>query len=153
MSVFKIAERVVKETMAATYDFIAINFANADMVGHTGNEEATIKACEAIDKALGQIVDAALTIGGAVVVTADHGNAEEVKNLITGEMDKEHSTNPVPFLVISKDLEGVRAPGGDIENEDLSLVTPIGMLADTAPTILKLLGVPQPPEMTGSPLI
>ncbi len=153
MSVFQIADRVVKETMAGTYDFIAINFANADMVGHTGDEAATIKACEAIDKAMGQVVDAALAVGGAVVITADHGNAEEVKNLITGEMDKEHSTNPVPFLVISKDLEGVKAPGGDIENDDLSMVGPIGMLADTAPTILKLLGVPQPPEMTGSPLI
>lgn len=153
MSVFQISERVVKETVAGAYDFIAINFANADMVGHTGSEEATIKACEAIDKAIGQIVDAALVVGGAVVITADHGNAEEVKNLITGEMDKEHSTNPVPFLVISKDLEGVKAPGGDMENDDLSMTSPIGMLADTAPTILKLLGVPQPPEMTGSPLI
>ncbi len=153
MSVFQIAERVVKDTVAGTYDFIAINFANPDMVGHTGNEEATVKACEAVDKAMGQIVDAALAVGGAVVITADHGNAEEVKNLMTGEMDKEHSTNPVPFIVVSKDLEGVKAPGGDIENDDLSLVTPIGMLADTAPTILKLLGVPQPPEMTGSPLI
>lgn len=153
MSVFQISERVVKETMAGSYDFIAINFANADMVGHTGNEAATIKACEAIDKATGQIVDAALAVGGAVVITADHGNAEEVKNLVTGDMDKEHSTNPVPFLVISKDLEGVKAPGGDIENDDLSMVSPIGMLADTAPTILKLLGVAQPPEMTGSPLI
>jgi 2,3-bisphosphoglycerate-independent phosphoglycerate mutase len=153
MSVFQIAERVVKETMAGTYDFIAINFANPDMVGHTGNEEATVKACEAVDKAMGMIVDAALGVGGAVVITADHGNAEEVKNLITGAIDKEHSTNPVPFIVISKDVEGVKAPGGDIENEDLSLTTPIGMLADTAPTILKLLGVAQPPEMTGSPLI
>ena len=153
MSVFQIAERVVKETMAGTYDFIVINFANPDMVGHTGNEEATVKACEAVDKALGQIVDAVLAVGGALVMTADHGNAEEVKNLITGAMDKEHSTNPVPFLVVSKDLEGVKAPGGDIETEDLSMVMPIGMLADTAPTVLKLLGVAQPPEMTGSPLI
>ncbi len=153
MSVFQIAERVVKDTMAGTYDFIAINFANPDMVGHTGNEEATVKACEAVDKATGMIVDAALAVGGAVVITADHGNAEEVKNLMTGDIDKEHSTNPVPFLIISKDVEGVKAPGGDIENDDLSMVSPIGMLADTAPTVLKLLGVPQPPEMTGSPLI
>lgn len=153
MSVFQISERVVKETMAGTYDFIAINFANPDMVGHTGNEEATVKACEAVDRAMGAIVDAALVVGGAVVITADHGNAEEVKNLMTGAMDKEHSTNPVPFIVVSKSLEGVKAPGGDIEGDDLSMTSPIGMLADTAPTILKLLAVPQPPEMTGSPLI
>ena len=153
MSVFAISDRVVKETMAGTYDFIVINFANADMVGHTGNEEATMKACEAIDKAMGLIVDAALAVGGAIVITADHGNAEEVKNLVTGAMDKEHSTNPVPFIVVSKELEGVKAPGGDVESGDLALESPIGMLADTAPTVLKLLGVAQPPEMTGSPLL
>ncbi|MBP7134395.1 2,3-bisphosphoglycerate-independent phosphoglycerate mutase [Patescibacteria group bacterium] len=153
MSVFEIADRVVKDTAAGTFDFIAINFANADMVGHTGNEAATVAACEAIDTALGKIVDTALTVGGAVVITADHGNAEEVTNLTTGEMDKEHSTNSVPLLVIHRELEGMKAPSGDVMNGDLSLVPPIGMLADVAPTILKLLQLPQPPEMTGNPLI
>ncbi|MBM3204521.1 2,3-bisphosphoglycerate-independent phosphoglycerate mutase, partial [Candidatus Uhrbacteria bacterium] len=111
MSVLHIADRIEKEVVAGTYDFIATNFANPDMVGHTGNEPATVKACEAVDVALGRIVDAVLSVGGAVLITADHGNAEEVKNLMTGEMDKEHSTNPVPCIIVSKDLEGMKAPG------------------------------------------
>ncbi len=153
MSAFKISERVVKEIAANTFDFIVLNFANPDMVGHTGNEEATKKACEAVDKAMGAIVDAALAVGGAVLITADHGNAEEVKNLITGEMDKEHSTNPVPFIIVSKDLEGIRAPSGDVIGGDLSLNQPVGMLADVAPTVLKMLELKQPADMTGAPLI
>ncbi|MFA6429575.1 MAG: 2,3-bisphosphoglycerate-independent phosphoglycerate mutase [Patescibacteria group bacterium] len=153
MSAFQISERVVKEIGAGTYDFIALNFANPDMVGHTGNHEATIKANEAVDKALGQIVDAALAVGGAVVITADHGNAEEVKNLVTGEMDKEHSTNPVPFIIVAKELEGHKAPSGDVIGGDLSLTPPIGMLADTAPTVCQLLDIPPAPDMTGRSLI
>ncbi len=153
MSVFQLTDRIVKETAAGTFDFIAVNFANPDMVGHTGNEEATIKACEAVDQAMGKIVEAALAVGGAVVITADHGNAEEVKNLTTGDMDKEHSTNPVPLMVVSRELEGMRAPSGDVTNGDLSLIPPIGMLADVAPTVLKLLQIPVPPDMTGNPLI
>ncbi len=153
MSVGSIAERMEKEIMAGTYDFIAANFANPDMVGHTGNEPATVKACEAVDAALQRIVEAALAVGGAVVITADHGNAEEVKNLMTGEIDKEHSTNPVPCIVVSKELEGLKAPGGDVIGDDLSLATPVGMLADIAPTVCKLLDIPQAPEMTGQAII
>jgi 2,3-bisphosphoglycerate-independent phosphoglycerate mutase len=123
------------------------------MVGHTGDEAATIKACEAVDKALGQIVDAILLVGGAVLLTADHGNAEEVKNLVTGEMDKEHSTNPVPLVVVTAELAGVKAPSGDVIGGDLSVTPPVGMLADVAPTVLKLLQVPLPPEMTGNSLV
>lgn len=153
MSAFGISERVVKEIAAGSYDFIVLNFANPDMVGHTGNYDATVKACEAVDKAIGMIVDAALAVGGAVLITADHGNAEEVKNLVTGDMDKEHSTNPVPFIIASKELEGIRAPSGDVIGGDLSLNAPVGMLADVAPTVLKLLEIPAPPIMSGQPLI
>lgn len=153
MSVLKIADRVVKEVGGGQYDFIVMNFANPDMVGHTGNEEATKKACESVDKALGQIMDATLAAGGAIVITADHGNAEEVKNLVTGEMDKEHSTNPVPFIVISRAHEGMKAPTGDVVGGDLSLTPPVGMLADVAPTICKLLDIPPAADMTGQPLV
>ncbi len=153
MSAELIAERVVQEISKGTYDLIILNFANADMVGHTGNEQATIKACEALDTALGQIVDAALAVGGICLITADHGNAEEVKNLVTGEIDKEHSTNPVPLVIIGKQFEGMRAPVGDVVGGDLSMTTPVGMLADVAPTILKFMEIPQPPEMTGKPLL
>ena len=123
------------------------------MVGHTGNLEATVKACEAVDKAIGMIADAVLAVNGAMIITADHGNAEEVKNLITGDMDKEHSTNPVPCLIVAKSLEGLKAPSGDVIGGDLSLNPPVGMLADIAPTVLKLLGIDQPPDMTGQPLV
>ncbi len=153
MSAPEIADKVEKAVAAGTYDLIVLNFANPDMVGHTGNVDATIKACEATDKAIGQIVDAALAVGGAVLITADHGNAEEVKNLVSGEIDKEHSTNPVPFIIAAKPFEGLRAPTGDVLGGDLSLSQPVGMLADVAPTVLKLLEVPQPPDMTGQPLI
>ena len=153
MSAMQIAERVVQEIAKASYDLIILNFANPDMVGHTGDEAATVKANETVDQAMGMIIDAALAVDGVCLVTADHGNAEEVKNLMTGDMDKEHSTNPVPLLIIGKRFEGVRAPSGDVSGGDLSLTTPVGMLADVAPTILKLLEVPQPPEMTGRALI
>jgi 2,3-bisphosphoglycerate-independent phosphoglycerate mutase len=153
MSTAAITDRTVKEIASGAYDFIAINFASPDMVAHTGNEEATVKACESVDRALGQITEAVLAVGGALVVTADHGNAEEVKNLVTGEMDKEHSTNPVPCIVISRDLEGVKAPSGDVIGGDLSVVRPVGMLSDVAPTVLKLMGLDVPPDMTGRALV
>jgi 2,3-bisphosphoglycerate-independent phosphoglycerate mutase len=149
----EITDRVIQEIAKSHYDFIALNFANPDMVGHTGNESATIIACETVDKALGKIVDAALAVGGVVVITADHGNAEEVKNLTTGEIDKEHSTNPVPFIVVGKQFEGLKAPSGDVIGGDLSLTPPVGMLADVAPTILKIMEIPIPDEMTGRPLV
>ena len=153
MSASKIAERVVKEIAESKYDAIILNFANPDMVGHTGNEAATVAGCEAVDKALGAIVDATLAVGGVVLITADHGNAEEVKNLTTGEIDKEHSTNPVPFLIVGKQFEGMKAPVGDIIGGDLSMTQPVGMLADVAPTMLKIMELPQPADMTGRSLI
>lgn len=153
MSVVALSERVVKEVLAHTYDFIAVNFANADMVGHTGNEEATVLACEAIDKAIGRIADAALAVGGALVITADHGNAEEVKNLVTGTMDKEHSTNPVPCVVVAASLEGQKASTGDVIGGDLSFTPPSGMLADVAPTVCALLGIAPAADMTGRSLV
>lgn len=153
MSALLISERVVQEVAKGEFDFIVMNFANPDMVGHTGNEEATIKACEATDKAIGQIIDATLAVGGAVIITADHGNAEEVKNLTTGDIDKEHSTNPVPFIVVGKQFEGLKAPTGDVIGGDLSLTPPVGMLADVAPTVLKILDIKPPDDMTGRALI
>lgn len=153
MSVREVTERVVKEVLARSYEFIVVNFANADMVGHTGNEEATKLACEAMDACIGQMSDAVLGVGGALVITADHGNAEEVTNLTTGEMDKEHSTNPVPCVIIAQELEGQKAASGDVIGGDLSFTPPSGMLADIAPTVCALLGIPPSPDMTGRSLI
>lgn len=153
MANVQIADRIVKEIAGGGYDFIVANFASPDMVAHTGNLEATIKAHESIDKQMGRIIDAALAVGGIVLITADHGNSEELVNLTTGEIDKEHSTNPVPFLIIGKQLEGMKAPTGDVIGGDLSMTPPAGMLADVAPTILRLMGLPQPDEMIGRTLI
>lgn len=153
MSARAITDRVVKEIGTGNYDVIILNFANADMVGHTGNVAATKKAVEAIDSCLRDIVDAVLAADGVLCITADHGNAEEVQNLQTHDVDKEHSTNQVPFWIIGQQYEGRASASGDVPNGDLSLVPPIGMLADVAPTILSILGLPQPPEMTGTPLI
>ncbi len=153
MSAPLIVKQVQKALESNQYDFIAVNFANPDMVGHTGDLRATIKACEATDKAIGSIVESVLSSQGTVVITADHGNAEEVINLHTGAVDKEHSNNPVPFLIINKEFLGQAGPGGDPIDGDLSLLTPVGVLGDVAPTVLKLLGIDPPPEMSGRALI
>ncbi|MDO9510047.1 MAG: 2,3-bisphosphoglycerate-independent phosphoglycerate mutase [Candidatus Magasanikbacteria bacterium] len=153
MAAREITKKVTQAVEENKYDFIAINFANADMVGHTGNLEATVKAVEILDKCLGEIVEKVLLKNGALVITADHGNAEEVFNLQTGGMDKEHSTNPVPVFIVSQELMGQTGPSGDPPEGDLSLLSPVGMLADIAPTVLSLLGLPQPKEMNGRSLV
>ncbi len=153
MSAVEITDRILKEIAAGKYEFIAANYANGDMVGHTGNLEATIKAAEVVDDCMGRIVDAVLLRGGMVFITADHGNAEEVVNLQTGSIDKEHSTYPVPFIIIGRQFEGQAGESMEMVGGDLSLNPPVGMLSDVTPTILKVLGIPQPAEMTGRPLI
>lgn len=121
------------------YSLFVINFANADMVGHTGNFLATIKACEVIDGCLGKIVQRVKSIGGVVVITADHGNAEEMMSL-TG-INTEHTANVVPFVLVGNLFAGSSA----------TLTS--GVLGDVSPTILKLLGIPKPSEMTGRSLL
>jgi 2,3-bisphosphoglycerate-independent phosphoglycerate mutase len=153
MSAAEVTKKVIGAIESDTYDVILCNFANADMVGHTGDRDATIKGCEAIDKALGKIAEYVEAKGGVLFITADHGNAEEVLNLKTGEKDKEHSNNPVPFLIIGEQFRGIAGPTGDPPEGDLSLMHPVGILADVAPTMLKILGIDQPPEMTGRSLI
>jgi 2,3-bisphosphoglycerate-independent phosphoglycerate mutase len=123
------------------------------MVGHTGNLQATVKAAEVVDECVGRIVDATLAKDGVVVITADHGNAEEVVNLQTGSIDKEHSTYPVPLLIVGKQFEGMAGEAQEMVAGDMSLNPPVGMLSDVTPTILKIIGIPQPGDMTGRPLI
>lgn len=153
MSASEVTKKAIEAIDSQKYDFIVMNYANPDMVGHTGNAAATIKAVEFSDKCLGEIVKHTLANNGVVVMTADHGNAEEVLNLHTGEIDKEHSTNAVPLVIIGKDYLGQAGPGGDPPEGDLSLLPPVGILADVAPTVLKLMGLEVPPEMSGQPLI
>jgi 2,3-bisphosphoglycerate-independent phosphoglycerate mutase len=122
-------------------DVIMCNFANADMVAHTGNLQATIKACEVLDECIGQIVKEVAAKGGVVIITADHGNAEELINNETGEVDTEHSTYPVPLIIIGKQFM----------NQPVML--PSGILADVAPTMLSVMGIPKPETMTGRDLV
>jgi 2,3-bisphosphoglycerate-independent phosphoglycerate mutase len=153
MSAKLIVDRVLKEMQLSKFDFIVINFANPDMVGHTGDFDATKKAVVTIDEVLGKITEATLIRGGVLVVTADHGNAEELKNLRTGDINKEHVTNPVPLLIIGKQYEWQPSISGEVPEGDLSLVPPIGQLADVAPTLLAIMDIEQPSEMTGQSLI
>ncbi len=140
MSAPKVAEQVIKALNSDKYQFIIVNFANPDMVGHTGNLKASIKALEVIDELLGQIVDLTLKKDWVSVLVADHGNVEEMINMETGEIDTKHSTYPVPFILINKKLKNKKL------KKD-------GVLGDIAPTILELLGEKKPPEMTGKSLI
>ena len=153
MSAKEITKKLVEAIMTDKYDFIVANFANADMVGHTGDLKATIKAVETIDACLKKIVEVVLAKGGIILVTADHGNAEELVNLQSGEIDKEHSTYPVPFIMVGKEWQGKNAGFPEVPGGDLSLVQPSGLLSDVAPTVLKLLKLKQPEEMTGRSLI
>lgn len=153
MSAFEITKETVKAILSEKYDAIFLNFANPDMVGHTGNMEATVKAIEAVDKCLGTLAEHTIAKGGVLLITADHGNGEEVKNLQTGGIDKEHSTNPVPFLIIGQQYKGQAGPSGDPIGGDLSILPPVGMLADVAPTVLSIMGVEIPPDMSGRALI
>ena len=153
MSAPEITKAVLKAIESDAYDVIFLNYANADMVGHTGDLAATVKGIETIDQGLGQIAEQVLARNGVLLLTADHGNAEDKINLQTHAMSKEHTTNAVPFLLIGKPYRGQAGPGGDPPNGDLSLLPPVGMLADVAPTALKILELDQPPEMTGRALI
>jgi 2,3-bisphosphoglycerate-independent phosphoglycerate mutase len=138
MSAATVADVLVKAVDSRRYDFAIVNFANPDMVGHTGNLEATRAAMGATDAAVGRIVDAALTAGGCVLVTADHGNAEELL-FPDGGRNTQHSTNPVPVLFVARD-------GDRFSLQD-------GGLRDIAPTLLTLLGLPLPERMTGRSLL
>lgn len=149
MSAREITEATLTKIKEGKYDFIALNFANADMVGHTGKLPAIVRAVETIDACLGALVDATLAAHGAFLITADHGNAEDVVNLQTGVIDKEHSSNPVPFVLVEEHWQGKGLPAG----QDLARLTPSGFLADIAPTVLTLLGLPVPADMTGRSLI
>jgi 2,3-bisphosphoglycerate-independent phosphoglycerate mutase len=137
MSAPRLTEEVVKAIRAGHHDVIVCNIANPDMVGHTGDFEATVKAIEAVDECLGNIYKAVKESGGEMLITADHGNAEQMFDFETGQPHTAHTTNPVPFLYIGRPAT-------------LALS---GALEDIAPTMLYLLGLPSPTEMTGRPLI
>jgi len=141
MSAPLVTDEVVKRITSDVYDFILINYANPDMVGHTGKLDAAIEAVRVIDHCLSRVVPAVLEQGGAVVLTADHGNLEQMFDE-TGGPHTAHTTNPVPCVVIDARLKGAPRP-----------LRTGGIFADVAPTLLQLMGLPQPPEMTGRSLL
>jgi len=139
MSALEITTILLDRIQRQTYDFIVANFANADMVGHTGNLEAGIKAVKVVDFCVKELVNSFTALGGVVVITADHGNVEEMLNVDDGSMDTEHSINPVPFIIVGSDYK--------------SQLLPYGALRDVAPTILQIMKISKPSEMTGKSLL
>ena len=140
MSAFEVADKACELILSKKYDVMILNFANCDMVGHTGVMEAARKAVEAVDECVERVVNAILEVGGQVLITADHGNAEQMIDEATGEPFTAHSTNPVPLVLVSKENKNAKLKEG-------------GILADLAPTMLELMRIPQPKEMTGSSLL
>ena len=137
MSADEVTDRFV-EAIGKGYDLIVTNYANPDMVGHTGDLKAAIAACEAVDRGLARVVAALERAGGAMIVTADHGNCEVMVDPATGGPHTAHTTNPVPVALVG-------GPAGAALKD--------GRLADLAPTLLQLMGLPTPPEMTGESLL
>ena len=140
MSAPELTDEAVRRILSGDYDVIVMNYANADMVGHTGVLEAAINAVEAVDAGVGRVVEATLAQGGAALITADHGNAEQLIEYDSGKPHTFHTTNPVPFYFVVPQWPG-------------AVLRENGILADVAPTMLQLLGIPQPATMTGRTLI
>ena len=136
MSAYEVTDKMVEAVKSGKYDALILNYANCDMVGHTGVFEAAVKAVEAVDTCVGRVVEAVKEMGGCVLLTADHGNADRMVD-DDGTPFTAHTTNPVPFCVINHPCQ----------------LREGGRLADIAPTMLKVLGLPQPDEMTGESII
>ncbi len=137
MSAAELTDKAVRAIRTGQYDLVVLNFANPDMVGHTGDLQAAIRAVEAVDEGLGLIMDEVHAMGGALLVTADHGNCELMKDPATGGPHTAHTTNPVPVMLAT--------PGPEILTD--------GRLADLAPTLLALMNIQQPADMTGRSLL
>ncbi len=142
MSAYEVTDNLLKKLDEEDYDVVIMNYANADMVGHTGYFEAAVEAVEAVDECVGRVVNKISDMGGAVLITADHGNSDQMVDYDTGEPFTAHTTNPVPLIYVNDD------------NKDAKLLQEgEGKLADIAPTMLRLLGIDIPKEMTGEQLI
>lgn len=142
MSALEVTETAIKKLSSGIYDFLVVNYANPDMVGHTGKILETTKALEAVDACLGKIARIVESLNGALVVTSDHGNAEQLIDPMTGQPDTAHTTNPVPIIISHPSLSGLK---GNFLTQ--------GSLSDVAPTILKLMGLSIPGSMTGRSLL
>lgn len=148
MSAKLIGTRLIEEIKADKYDFVLVNFANADMVGHTGNIPAAVKGIKTVDAQLKKIVTEILKRDGTILITADHGNADLMYDFKKKQIVKEHSLNPVPFIAVSRELVNKKAKKINLSKLEVS-----GSLADIAPTVLKAMNIKKPKEMTGHSLI
>ena len=139
MSAYEVCDKLTAAIHSDKYDVIVINFANPDMVGHTGIQEAAIKAVETVDECVGKAVEAVKNVDGILFICADHGNAEQLIDYETKEPYTAHTTNPVPFILVNADPSYKLREGG--------------CLADIVPTLIELMGMEQPQEMTGKSLL
>lgn len=149
MSSYEVTDKVIEQIERNYYDFILMNYANVDMVGHTGIESATIEAVEHVDKCLTKLIPVVLRAGGCILITADHGNAEETRNLQTGQRNTEHSSNPVPLWFIT--ATNHKEKSATLISQQKSEV--VGLLSDVAPTVLDIMGIEKPTEILGSSLL
>ncbi len=149
MSAAMITEKILAAVEEEKYDFILVNYANADMVGHTGNEQACVIAVQTVDKNLSQLIPAILKKGGCLLITADHGNVEDIKNYHTGQINTEHSSNPVPLWFVTADNHREKKSEEIVRQQ--SEVG--GLLSDLAPTILEILGIQKNEDMNGESLL
>ena len=139
MSAYEVTEKVIEEIDSDKYDVVILNFANCDMVGHTGVFEAAVKAVKTVDECVGKVIDKVLSKGGTAIVTADHGNADKMLDE-TGNPFTAHTINVVPLIVVGEEFKGKTLKSG-------------GKLCDIAPTLLDMMHLPVPKEMTGESLI
>src|SRR5581483_743910 len=150
MSAFQLTELLLGK-LSENYSFYVVNFANTDMVGHTGNPMACIQAVTTVDTCLGKLADKCLQEGIMMIITAYHGNIEEIIDHRSGNVETEHSSNPVPFIVIAPEFAKQSQVLTGIEG--LAGAVPVGVLSDVAPTILELYGIKKPDEMSGISLL
>lgn len=149
MSASKITDKVVEVLKTNKYNFILINYVNADMIGHTGNEKACVEAIKVLDKTLSILIPEVLKAGGCLLITADHGNIEELKNPYTGEISTEHSSNPVPLWFVTSNNRQEKSADEIIRGENEIG----GLISDVAPTILEIMNIKKPEEMAGESLL
>ncbi len=151
MHAAKVTDNILTAIQGQAYDVLVMNYANPDMIAHTGNLKATIKAVEVVDEQIGRVVEATLVIGGAVMITGDHGNAESVIDQLTHSNSTDHTNNPVPLIYITPNNK--QDPLKSDETVSQILEAPIGVLADVAPTILEVMHLPKPEQMTAQSLL
>jgi 2,3-bisphosphoglycerate-independent phosphoglycerate mutase len=132
-----LTDKLIEAIKSGKFDAIICNYPNGDMVGHSGVFEAAVKACEAVDACIGRVVEALNEFGGEALITADHGNAEQMANTATGQAHTAHTSEPVPFIYVGRDATPSEGKA----------------LSDVAPTMLHLMGMEQPSEMTGTPIM